>query len=423
MKAFIKLNFETKTFFNLSKLATISMLVCNILILTSPAINAQESDHQSEMITESKGPHGGKILLHDDIAIELSIFEKGVPPEYRAWITDDGEPIKPNKAKLEIQLTRLGGEKSHFPFTFNGEYWLGKGVVTEPHSFDVRVSLQYQGKPYLWTYESYEGRAFIDEAIAKKGGIKTRIAGAGEINQSVSVYGKTATEHSKISHLKARFPGQVLDVKVDIGETVKANQVLAIIESNASLQRYQIRAPYDGIITERHANAGEQALEQSLFTLADYRQLWVELQIYPSQAEKVKLGQTVQLNSEFQKTTSSIQHLIPNTHGKPYLIAGAPIKNTDMQWMPGLTVKGEINVSSSQSLLVIDNRALQDFRDWKVVFIKVGNAYEIRPLTLGKSDKEFTEVLDGLNPGDEYVVENSYLIKADLEKSGASHDH
>ena len=73
--------------------------------------------------------------------------------------------------------------------------------------------------------------------------------------------------------------------------------------------------------------------------------------------------------------------------------------------------------------LLVENRALQGFRDWQVVFIKVGNVYEIRPLELGRSDGHFTEVLSGLNIGDTYVVENSYLLKADLEKSGASHDH
>jgi len=66
---------------------------------------------------------------------------------------------------------------------------------------------------------------------------------------------------------------------------------------------------------------------------------------------------------------------------------------------------------------------LQSFRDWTVVFIQIGDTYEIRPLELGRSDGRYTEVLNGLNAGDRYVVENSYLIKADIEKSGASHDH
>jgi cobalt-zinc-cadmium efflux system membrane fusion protein len=44
-------------------------------------------------------------------------------------------------------------------------------------------------------------------------------------------------------------------------------------------------------------------------------------------------------------------------------------------------------------------------------------------LTLGRRDARFVEVLDGLEPGTAYVIDNSNLIKADIEKSGASHDH
>ena len=90
---------------------------------------------------------------------------------------------------------------------------------------------------------------------------------------------------------------------------------------------------------------------------------------------------------------------------------------------PGLLVAGDIVVEAVEAPLAVDNRALQSFRDWTVVFIQVDDTYEIRPLELGRSDGHFTEVLDGLQAGDRYVVENSYLIKADIEKSGASHDH
>jgi cobalt-zinc-cadmium efflux system membrane fusion protein len=49
--------------------------------------------------------------------------------------------------------------------------------------------------------------------------------------------------------------------------------------------------------------------------------------------------------------------------------------------------------------------------------------YEVRMLTLGKRDDQWVEVIEGLKPGTEYVTGNSFLIKADIEKSGASHDH
>jgi membrane fusion protein, heavy metal efflux system len=73
--------------------------------------------------------------------------------------------------------------------------------------------------------------------------------------------------------------------------------------------------------------------------------------------------------------------------------------------------------------LAVKKAALQPFRDFTVVFEQVGDTYEVRMLELGEEQLEWVEVLGGLKPGARYVSENSYLIKADIEKSGASHDH
>lgn len=67
--------------------------------------------------------------------------------------------------------------------------------------------------------------------------------------------------------------------------------------------------------------------------------------------------------------------------------------------------------------------ALQKVGEWDVVFVRVGDVYEARPLTLGRRNEEYVEVLSGLAVGEQIVVEQSYLIKADIEKSGAVHDH
>ena len=73
--------------------------------------------------------------------------------------------------------------------------------------------------------------------------------------------------------------------------------------------------------------------------------------------------------------------------------------------------------------LAVSTNALQRFRDFDVVFAKVGDTYEVRMLELGAKDNDFIEVIGGLVPGTVYVTDNSFLIKADIEKSGASHDH
>ena len=66
---------------------------------------------------------------------------------------------------------------------------------------------------------------------------------------------------------------------------------------------------------------------------------------------------------------------------------------------------------------------LQRFRDFTVVFARFGETYEVRMLELGQQDSEYVEVLGGIDPETPYVVDQSFLIRADIEKSGASHDH
>jgi cobalt-zinc-cadmium efflux system membrane fusion protein len=73
--------------------------------------------------------------------------------------------------------------------------------------------------------------------------------------------------------------------------------------------------------------------------------------------------------------------------------------------------------------LAVRREGLQAFRDFTVVYAQVGDQYEVRMLDLGRAAGEYVEVLGGIEPGTRYVAVNSYVIKADIEKSGASHDH
>jgi cobalt-zinc-cadmium efflux system membrane fusion protein len=73
--------------------------------------------------------------------------------------------------------------------------------------------------------------------------------------------------------------------------------------------------------------------------------------------------------------------------------------------------------------VVVDAEAIQTFRDWSVVYVKYGDTFEARPLELGNRSNRWIEVVAGLSPGEEYVSRNSFALKAELGKEGASHDH
>lgn len=103
----------------------------------------------------SKGPNGGKLFEQDGFALELTLYETGIPPEFHVYLYRDGEPLAPSEGEVQIELARLDGQVDSFSFAPQGEYLRSKGVVVEPHSFDVSIKATHQGRDYQWAFASY----------------------------------------------------------------------------------------------------------------------------------------------------------------------------------------------------------------------------------------------------------------------------
>ncbi|MCX7543880.1 efflux RND transporter periplasmic adaptor subunit [Marinicella gelatinilytica] len=268
-----------------------------------------------------------------------------------------------------------------------------------------------------------EAMVTIDEAIAHQSKIKTQTATAGTIVKQVKVYGQTVFDPSQISHIRARFAGTIQAVNVEIGDSVKVGDILAFVESNESLKKYPIKSALQGILINRHANPGEMAHDQVLFTIANYQNIWAELKIFPEQIDLVKPGQQVIINGNSKTLEAEIKHIIPAHEQQPYAIARVPINNQSNTWITGLMVTAQVTVDSVHADIVVPTQAIQMVDNNQVVFVKDGQSYLPHIVETGRADNLMTEILSGLSLGDEFVAENSYVIKADLEKSGASHHH
>lgn len=401
--------------------ATIVLLV--VLGLAWQGGGPTAEDHGDDAVA---GPHGGRLLVEGEYAIELTIFERGVPPQFRAYATRQGEPVDLARVKLEVELTRLGGRIDRFGFEPADDYLLGAGVVEEPHSFDVVVRAQFDGAPLEWRYASYEGRTVIASTAAAQAGIATVPAGPATLTETVPLYGLVKPDAERVRRVSARYPGLVREVSARVGDTVRKGETLATVENNESLQVYSIRAPIDGVVVERNANPGESVAEGVLFTLADVSSVWIELQVFHRDVGRVKRGQEVHIG-DFEgeaADTGRIVYVAPvGAPSSQSVLARVLVPNADAHLAPGLYVTGEVVVARNTVPLAVPLSALQTFRDRPVVFEQVGDTYEVRMVELGRRDAERVEVLGGLAPGAVVVVSNSYLVKADVEKSGASHDH
>ncbi|MCI5105504.1 MAG: efflux RND transporter periplasmic adaptor subunit [Pseudomonadales bacterium] len=271
--------------------------------------------------------------------------------------------------------------------------------------------------------EEHRDHVEMSAELAGSLGIEESVAGPATLHQTLVLYGKVSPDPGQISHLTARYPGLIESVQPGLGDHVQAGDLLATIEANDSLQSYELRAPISGIVVDMHANPGEFAGSEPLLTVANYSQVWADLNIFPGQVEHIQPGQQVRIAIDNLQTSSEIRYLNPGQGLTPYVVARAPIANTNGLWTPGLLVEAEVSVSEFDVPVAVDNRALQEYEGETVVFVHESGRYNVRHLELGRSDDSFTEVLDGLIAGENYVTENSYLLKADLEKSGAAHNH
>ena len=374
---------------------------------------------------EPRGPNNGRLLIDGDFELELAVYETGVPPEFRAWATMAGRPVAPGSVDLRVTLTRLGGQVDEHGFAAQREYLRGNALVYEPHSFVVTVDAEYAGRRHHWQYDSFEGRTRIGAEMAIALGIRTMAAGPAVIEETVTLYGTIVPATDLVREVSARFEGVIESAPVALGERVSEGQTLATVESNESLQSYRISAPIAGIVTERNANAGEQTAGRRLFTILDTSTVWADLAVFPGDRGHVRVGANVTVTPAAggPGIAGTISYLDVLAASNQAVTARAVLDNSEGMLAPGTYVGAEVEVAEHEVPLAVRRSALQRFRDFTVVYAQIGDEYEVRMLNLGRQAGDWAEVLGGLDPGTVYVTENSYLIKADIEKSGAAHDH
>jgi cobalt-zinc-cadmium efflux system membrane fusion protein len=404
-------------------LGALAVVGVSLFLFSETSAPPNEEEHAEEF---ERGPHRGRLLRDGRFAVEITIYEEGVDPQFRVYPYFEDRPVDPAQVGLAIALMRLGGRVDKFAFRSEGDYLLGDGVVTEPHSFDVAIRAVHNGEIHEWSYQSYEGRTTIAAEQAQAAGVKVEAAGSATLEETVTLFGRVELQPEGRAEIVAHYPGKIIAMTKAIGESVKKGETLARVTSSESLQTYAIAAPIAGVVLARNTNAGDVSGTSPLYVLADARQVHAEFHAYPKDAEKLRPGQEVVVRNLGGETSvrAKIEAILPTADALSQTIAAhVYLPNDNFVWRPGQAVEGNAIIAMHEVPLAVRTAALQRFRDFTVVYARVGETYEIRMLELGRQTPDWTEVLGGLEPGEIYVSENAFLIRADVEKSGASHDH
>jgi cobalt-zinc-cadmium efflux system membrane fusion protein len=195
----------------------------------------------------------------------------------------------------------------------------------------------------------------------------------------------------------------------------------------ANLARYELRAPLSGTVMEKHLVAGEAVqADTTVFLIADLSEVWGSFNVPANDLNRVRAGQKVRvkvpdLGYEAETAIDYLGALVgEQTRSAP---AHVHIDNPEQRWRPGLFVSIEVIEDLAAVPVAVALEGVQTWRDFDAVFVQLGDQFEVRPLQLGRRDATHAEVLQGLAAGERYAVANSFVLKAELGKAGATHDH
>lgn len=272
-----------------------------------------------------------------------------------------------------------------------------------------------------------EGKTDISPESAARMGIIVEQAGAATVDRMIPLTGHITLNENTTAEIRARFTGIVRQVHVNLGDTVEKGQVLAVIESNDSLQDYNVTAPMNGVVLQRNTNIGDVAADRPLFVIADLSEVWAKFYVFSRDAQHIRVGQNVVIRTlDGNKTGAGrIDMALPTADPQSQTkIVIAALNNDNGQWHPGMSVQGHVTVSQTQAKVTVRDTALQKMEEYgDVVFVRNGNTFEPRPVKTGDKGNGFVEITDGLKAGESYVAQGSFIVKSDILKSTAAHSH
>jgi cobalt-zinc-cadmium efflux system membrane fusion protein len=266
--------------------------------------------------------------------------------------------------------------------------------------------------------EGEEAVRLAPEVLAEFG-IEVATAGPGPIERTISLPAEVRPNQDLLAHVAPRFAGIAREVRAQIGDTVKAGQVLAIIESEA-LAPYPLKTQIDGVVIAKHVTVGEPvSSDRDAFTVADLRQVWVDVSVYQNHLRDVRLGQSALISAGhgLDEARGKISYVSPVVDEETRTaVARVVLPNPDGVWRPGLFVTARIVVERAEVQVAVPLTALEVVEGKTVVFVEGARGFAARPVMLGRQDELRGEVQGGLTPGERYVAKGGFTLKAELAR-------
>ncbi|MGF6395393.1 efflux RND transporter periplasmic adaptor subunit [Pseudomonas plecoglossicida] len=191
--------------------------------------------------------------------------------------------------------------------------------------------------------------------------------------------------------------------------------------------RYELRAPFDAVVVEKHLTVGEVVSEATnAFILSDLNQVWATFAVPPADLGKVVTGRAVKVSSpDMNAAVDGKVGYVGSLLGEQNRAATVRVTltNPNGAWRPGLFVNIAVTSRSDQVAVAVPESAVQTVEQQPSVFVRTAEGFDTRPVRLGRRDGGYVEVTDGVKSGDRVAASGSFTLKSELGKATAEHSH
>ena len=195
--------------------------------------------------------------------------------------------------------------------------------------------------------------------------------------------------------------------------------------------QFAVVSPFGGIIVTRDASLGEMAEPgDTLFTIADLSRVWIELDVFERDLERVRVGQEVRVTTEAYANRTFPGRIVYVADvldpAKRTARARVEIPNPGQLLKPGMFARADIALQGGPSLAVVPQEAVQELEGQTVVFVPGAGVGTFRatPVTVGERIEGGRVVIrSGLAPGARVVVAGAFSLRSELAKGEIGDEH
>jgi cobalt-zinc-cadmium efflux system membrane fusion protein len=172
-------------------------------------------------------------------------------------------------------------------------------------------------------------------------------------------------------------------------------------------------------------NVGDVAGTEPLYRIGDLSNLQAELKVFQNQQDRVHRGAEAIVRIGERELRGKVLNIVPEIDSRTQaaLVRVSLEAKGPVSAAPGQFVSGSILVDARAAEVAVPADAVQRFEGREVVFVPTGEGFRARPVQVGRRTLDLVEITEGLEPGESYVAAGAFLVKAEIGKGAAGHDH